>query len=177
MLPDAMGYAVGTIGQVIAGLETALHAPPPYGRHTLDRLHLCRSIMGSQSAANTPVYRPATDGTTGPGGISAVELSRRLHGLQHSRRTMSGLPQDLWGDPQFRNDGSCAGLDNGSSGRPTVDKNHNGSSQTLPDPTTSNAQYYDLDDLSRVPSYSTAIRSGVPTTSSPATLPNYDSAI
>lgn len=177
MLPDATGYVVDTIDQRIAWLDSALHPPPPYGRHTLDRLQIYTSTIRSHSVMNTPIYRPDTDIATRTGGIHAAELSRRLQDLQDSRQTISELPNDPRGDPQFRSGNSCAGLGNGSRGSTTMGGNHQEALYCLPDPAASKTQYHDLDELSKVPSYNSAVQARIPATRSPATLPTYDSTI
>lgn len=160
MLPDAMGCVVKTIGHGTARLDAALQAPPPYGKHTLDQLHICEPTIRSQSRMNTPVCPPSADTDARTSGIRAVDLSERLQNLCSHSPPLPGLPHAYYGGPPFPR---------GSSTR--EDESHDEASYLIP-----NAHYYDLDDLSRISSYSSTIRARIRENTSQAALPSYDSA-
>jgi arrestin-related trafficking adapter 4/5/7 len=173
MLPDAMGCVVKTISHGTARLDAALQAPPPYGRHPLDQLHICEPTVRSQWGMNTPVCSPSTDAATRTSGIRATDLSERLQSLCSHSRPISGLPNAYDRNPPLLSGRSCSGArpDNGYRGSTMPHESNDEASYLIPYP-----HYYDLDDLSRVPSYSSAIRSRIPANTSPTALPSYDSA-
>ncbi|TAQ83932.1 hypothetical protein B7494_g7743 [Chlorociboria aeruginascens] len=175
------------------GIES--HAPPLYGQHVLDQLYDGMDQSGimtpaTQSGMNTPFYnqsRPGStenltslDGSHVTGAVPPAALSSRLQNLNVLSQNNSFLRMTR---------ASGSGDNTPHSHEDTyLDGNHHlaghtGQEESQSSGLTSGRQspehvdYSDLRDLSKVPSYRTAVRTPVRGMSYDQSLPNYDAAV
>lgn len=187
-----------------SALDIGSHAPPLYGEHVLDQLYAGMDQPGlmtpaPQSGMNTPFYShsqtgsseniaPQSEPVDANGIITPAALSSRLQSLDIASRNNS-FPRM---QNAFNSGGNTPHPEAGSSGSPrpalssTVlsrrtseeDEHNSGfSNLTSGQHTPEHIDYSELGDLSKVPSYSTAVRAPIPSTTSPAGLPNYEAAV
>ena len=181
MLPDANGR-VHAACQGTTLLGTVSHAPPPYGRHVLDQPYEDRPLLVAsmpQSGTGSPIsdcpWSLSSDNLARPHtvvrlrGVRPADLSERLQNLHTANRSLSRLLR--------AGSASSASCQNDSSY-----SSHSGSAAedlTL-GAALENADYSDLDDLndlSIVPPYSTAIQAPIPSAYYHETLPNYNATV
>jgi hypothetical protein len=156
-------------------LDAVLQAPPPYEEHVLDQPYKDRPLLVAsmpQSGTSTPIYdcprSLSCDNLARPHavanlrGVRPADLSERLQSLRTANRTFSRFLRAASGTRAFRQNDSSYDSYIGSA--------------TGDHPALENIDYHDLNDLSRVPPYSAAIRAPVPSAYYHETLPNYDAA-
>ncbi|KIN01286.1 hypothetical protein OIDMADRAFT_123732 [Oidiodendron maius Zn] len=185
-------------------VDIASHAPPLYGEHILDQLYAGMDQPGlitpaPQSGMNTPFYNHSQTGSSENlasinqpidlnGVITPAALSSRLQNLDITSRNSSftRMQQALHsgGNTPHPEAGSSnsphpAAHGNVLSRRTSEEEEHNSgvSNLTSGQHTPEHIDYSELGDLSKVPSYSTAVRAPIPSTTSPAALPDYEAAV
>lgn len=183
------------------------HAPPLYGQHVLDQLYAGMDQPGlmtpnPQSGMNSPFYSnsrtgssenlaslnnltsdsPSQDGA-GLGLVTPAALSRRLQQLDTIQNRTLNTGESPSITPLWEHGASGsprpAHSSNVLSRRTSEEEEHNSgfSNLTSGQHTPEHIDYSDLGDLSKVPSYSTAVRAPIPSTTSPAVLPGYEAAV
>jgi hypothetical protein len=200
---DSDGCLVDQTPQSSQSIDIASHAPPLYGEHILDQLYAGLDQPGlitpaPQSGMNTPFYNHSRTGSSEnlasinasiePNGIiTPAALSSRLQNLDITSRNggFIRLQQALHsgGNTPYPEAGSDsphpAAHSNVLSRRTSEEEEHNSgvSNLTSGQHTPEHIDYSELGDLSKVPSYSTAVRAPIPSTTSPAVLPDYEAAV
>ena len=177
MLPDADGRVHAACRRP-PRLDAVLQAPPPYGEHVLDHPYKDRPLLVAsmpQSGTSTPIYdcprSLSSDNLALPHavarlpGVRPADLSERLQNLHTANRTFSRFLRAGSRARAFcQNDSSYNSHVGSAAGDFTLGT------------ALENVDYYDLNDLSRVPPYAMAIRAPVPLAYYHDTLPNYDAA-
>lgn len=187
--------------------DITAHAPPLYGEHILDQLYADMDQSGlmtpaPQSGMNTPFNGLSRAGSSEnlaslggmasslDGAVPPAALSSRLQNLNAGSRNSSflrrrvgsgsggntpqSIPHEESGD--FDNHQS-ANHSNPLSRRVSEEEDHNVSNMTSGQHTPEHIDFSDLGDLSKVPSYSTAVKAPIRGMSNTDALPNYESAI
>lgn len=179
------------------------HAPPLYGQHVLDQLYAGIDQSGlmtpaPQSGMNTPFHNHSRNGSSEnlaslletrhpAGAVTPAALSSRLQNLDISSLNMS-LAGGRVGQSSGANTphplahGESEDLSrrgNVASRRASEEDEHRSglSNLTSGQHTPEHIDYSDLGDLTKVPSYSTAVRTPVPTAAYSDSLPNYAAAV
>jgi hypothetical protein len=196
---NAEGCLVDQTPTSSQSIDISAHAPPLYGEHVLDQLYADMDQPGlmtptPQSGMNTPFYNHSQTGSSDniasldeavdPNGfITPAALSSRLQNLDSTFRRMHSTMGSGGSTPHPE-----ASSPDGpySTARVTVisrrtsedEEEHQAlSNRTSAPHTPEHIDYSDLGDLSKVPSYSTAVRAPIPSATSPAGLPNYEAAV
>ena len=178
MSPNMPLYSAGFLGRqsshTCLSLDVIPDAAPLYGEHIADQLCEAGDQLGLVTEEcypriNVPSYNELqhnpfethefpseTNGSTSPGthtSISSIPQSREITSQNSSFRSAPYV-NDMTGH--------------------TAESRHRSLSLTIGQYNREHIDYSDVDDLKRVPSYSTAIQSAVPSTSfSEAAPPNY----
>jgi hypothetical protein len=182
------------------------HAPPLYGEHILDQLYADVDQSGmmtpaSQSGMNTPFYNHSRTGsaenlavlTSEPhpnGAVPPAALSSRLQNLNLGSRNNSfrrlhpnGESGDDTPHSQPHTDGEASYFDHsGPNSNPlsrrTSEEEHGGvSNLTSGQHSPEHIDFSELGDLTKVPSYRTAVQTPARGMSYNDALPNYEAAI
>uniref|UniRef100_A0A093VT96 Carbon catabolite repressor D n=1 Tax=Talaromyces marneffei PM1 TaxID=1077442 RepID=A0A093VT96_TALMA len=186
----------GAVAHQQAAEELAHQAPPLYGQHQFDRLYSDIDISGYRtpgpiSGSATPFGAlsrnissedlPSLEAITN-GDISASALHSRLSHLDAIEAFILHLPQtaDYFSHMNGRQSGGNShpqSPENGSR-RASDEHERDNSDSTVPSGmvTPHQPQYMEVETLSRVPSYTTAIRSTA-RTQYDSELPDYDAAV
>lgn len=203
---NSQGCLVDQTPTSASSADVSSHAPPLYGQHILDQLYAGMDQPGlvtpaPQSGMNTPFYSHSQTGSSenvaslgdeasqvddGSGIVTPAALSRRLQRLnalsQGSNQRVQTVPDGS--TTPHHEPGSSDSPRPGVSGavlsrRTSEEEEHNSgfSNLTSGQHTPEHIDYSDLGDLSKVPSYSTAVRAPIPSTTSPAVLPGYEAAV
>lgn len=201
---NAQGCLIDQTPQSTQSVDIASHAPPLYGQHILDQLYAGMDQPGlmtpaPESGMNTPFYNHSRSGSSENlaslneavvqnGIITPAALSSRLQNIDILSRNRSFTRMQQ----ASNSEGNSPHPDFGSSGSPRPalhsnvlsrrtseeEENNSGlSNLTSGQQTPEHIDFTELGDLSKVPSYCTAVRTPVPTTSSNAALPNYETAV
>ena len=201
---DSDGCLVDQTPQSTQSIDIASHAPPLYGEHILDQLYAGMDQPGlitpaPQSGMNTPFYNhsqtgsseniASVNGSLDPNGvITPAALSSRLQNLDITSRNggFSRMQQVLHSggntphlEAGLSDSPHPAAYSNILSRRTSEEEEHNSgvSNLTSGRHTPEHIDFSELGDLSKVPSYSTAVRAPIPSTTSPAALPDYKAAV
>ena len=188
-------------------LDMAQHAPPLYGEHILDQLYADVNQDGMmtpapQSGMNTPFYSHSRTGsaenlaalTSAPnlnGAVTPAALSSRLQDLNIGSRNNSFRRLHNSQDPSVGNtpdphplDGDAPGYfdHSGQNSNPlsrrTSEEEHGGvSNLTSGQHTPEHIDYSELGDLTKVPSYKTAVKTPARGMSYNGALPDYEAAV
>jgi hypothetical protein len=181
------------------------HAPPLYGEHVLDQLYADVDQSGMmtpapQSGMNTPFYNHSGTGsaenlavlTSGPhpaGAVPPAALSSRLQNLNLGSRNNSfrrlhrGESEENTPYSQPHNDGEPGYFDHSAShsnplSRRTSEEERGGvSNMTSGRHSPEHIDFSELGDLTKVPSYQTAVKTPVRGMSYNDALPNYEAAV
>ncbi|KAH8803809.1 carbon catabolite repression protein-like protein cred [Hyaloscypha sp. PMI_1271] len=182
------------------------HAPPLYGEHVLDQLYADVDQSGMmtpapQSGMNTPFYNHSQTGsaenltalTSGPhpsGAVPPAALSSRLQDLNLGSRNSSFRQLHQGGESggntphsQPHTDGEAGYFDHsGSNSNPlsrrTSEEEGGVSNMTSGQHSPQHIDFSELGDLTKVPSYRTAVQTPMRSTSyNNAALPNYEAAV
>lgn len=182
------------------------HAPPLYGEHILDQLYADVDQSGMmtpapQSGMNTPFYNHSRSGsaenlaapTSAPhpdGAVPPAALSSRLQNLNLGSRNNSfrrlhhaGESEGHTPHTQPHIDGETgyfdqSGLNSNPLSRRTSEEEHGGvSNLTSGQHSPEHIDFSDLGDLTKVPSYRTAVQTPIRTVSYNDALPNYEAAV
>lgn len=196
---NAEGCLVDQTPASSQSIDLSAHAPPLYGEHVLDQLYADMEQPGlmtpaPQSGMNTPFYNHSQTGSSDNiaslneavdsyGLITPAALSSRLQNLDSTSRRMhstmasgGSTPHPETGSPEGHYSAARVAV---LSRRTSEDEEEHQalSNRTSAPHTPEHIDYSDLGDLSKVPSYSTAVRAPIPSVTSPAGLPNYEAAI
>lgn len=183
------------------------HAPPLYGEHVLDQLYADMDQSGlmtpaPQSGMNTPFNGLSRAGssenlalegmaTTPNGAVLPAALSSRLQNLNTGSLNSSFLRRQVGSGSGGNTPHSVPHNDEGGyfdnnqssnhsnplSRRTSEEQDHNVSNMTSGQHTPEHIDFSDLGDLTKVPSYSTAVKAPIRGMSYSDALPNYDAAI
>lgn len=164
--------------------DLAQQAPPLYGEHQFDQLYSELDISGYRTPGNgsgpgTPFGTlsrnlsaenlASMNALMGPN-ISASALHSRLSSL-HANSMNSDNPAEADAGNRNSNSHSPGGAELSRRPSDEVDHDHLPSGMVTPYP-----QYDEIESLSRVPSYETAVRTAPRTPYNNADLPDYESA-
>lgn len=181
------------------------HAPPLYGEHVLDQLYADVDQSGMmtpapQSGMNTPFYNHSRAGsaenlaapTSGPhpdGAVPPAALSSRLQNLNLGSRNNSfrrlhhsGESEGNTPHTQPHTDGEPGYFDHsGPNSNPlsrrTSEEDGAVSNLTSGQHSPEHIDFSELGDLTKVPSYRTAVQTPIRSTSYNDALPNYEAAV
>jgi hypothetical protein len=201
---NAEGCLIDQTPQNLQAFDVTSHAPPLYGEHILDQLYAGMDQPGlmtpaPESGMNTPFYSYSRSGSSENltsldeavhpnGAVTPAALSSRLQNLDITSRNssftrMNTVLNSGGGTPHHE----AASSDSPRqaphitvlSRRTSEEDEHNSgfSNLTSGQHTPEHIDYSELGDLSKVPSYSTAVRAPIPSSTSPADLPNYEAAV
>ena len=183
------------------------HAPPLYGEHILDQLYADIDQSGlmtpaPQSGMNTPFSGLSRAGSsenlaslgemfsTPNGAVPPAALSSRLQNLNAGSRNSSFLRRQTGtgsggntphsvphNDDVGYFDGPHSHHSTPLSRRTSEEDNHNVSNMNSGQHTPEHIDFSDLGDLTKVPSYQTAVRAPIRGMNYSDVVPNYDTAI
>jgi hypothetical protein len=186
--------------------DVAHHAPPLYGEHILDQLYADVDQSGMmtpapQSGMNTPFYNQSRAGSHEnlaslneaahpTGAVPPAALSSRLQNLNATSRSNSfrrvhpssgaNTPHPVAhtdSEPGYFDHHHSAPNSNPLSRRTSEENNHGQSNLTSGQHTPEHIDYSELGDLTKVPSYRTAVKTPARGMSYSDALPNYEAAI
>ncbi|KAF8864710.1 hypothetical protein BDZ45DRAFT_736833 [Acephala macrosclerotiorum] len=187
-------------------MDVVQHAPPLYGEHILDQLYADVDQSGMmtpapQSGMNTPFYNQSRAGSHEnlaslneaahpTGAVPPAALSSRLQNLNatsrsHSFRRMhpssgANTPHSMPhtdSEPGYFDHHHSAPNSNPLSRRTSEEGNHGQSNMTSGQHTPEHIDFSELGDLTKVPSYRTAVKTPARGMSYSDALPNYEAAI
>jgi hypothetical protein len=184
--------------------DITAHAPPLYGEHVLDQLYADMEQSGfmtpaPQSGMNTPFNGLSRAGSSEnlasvgdmasipDGAVAPAALSSRLQSLNAGSRNSSFLRRQAGSSSGGNTPHSVPHYDEGgyfdnghhsnSLSRRTSEEDNHDSNMTSGQHTPEHIDFTDLGDLTKVPSYSTAVKAPIRGMSYSDALPNYDDAI